>query len=359
VSRARLLAPLAAFSPLLAAGLLVAAHAVEVPVWDDLERATLIDAWQKGTLDWTYLYSPHIESRMVVPRFITLINAKWFGGTLVLEHAVIFALVALTALAVHALLRQSFAERPVALWGLTFLANLLLLSPMHWETFLWAAQMGYVVPPLALVLSLWVLGTRWHPAARLVACALLCLGATWSHCYGVALWGLLFAYGLLERGFASPRARAFFLGAWALVSLTVLVPHSTVHGFRHGSDRGGVRVDESAPGPEFATLSDRTARAALFGAAMLGSPLARTAATAAEPLGQTRARYPARLTRPSWPRRREAGSRRGACGRRLRTSRAREAFPSAAAGLPCSRSRRSGRRPGGLRGTLPSPLDER
>ena len=282
VSRARLLVALAAFSPLLASGLLVAAHAVEVPVWDDLERATLLDAWQKGTLDWTYLYSPHIESRMVVPRLITLINAKWFGGTLVLEHAVIFALVALTALAVHALLRHSFAERPAALWGLTFLANLLLLSPMHWETFLWAVQTGFVVPPLALVLSLWVLGTRWHPAARLAACALLCLAATWSHSYGVALWGVLFAYALLERGFASPRARALFLGAWALVSLAVLVPHFTVDGFRDRSDRGGVRVDERAPGPGFATLPDRAPRAALFGAAMLGSPLARTAATAPE-----------------------------------------------------------------------------
>jgi hypothetical protein len=195
---------------------------------------------------------------------------------------VTFALVGLTALAVHALLRRSFAKRPAALWGLTFLANLLLLSPMHWETFLWAAQMGYVVPPLALVFSLWVLGTGWHPAARLATCALLCLAATWSHWYGAALWGVPFAYVILERGFASPRARALFLAAWAVVSLTVLVPHFAVEGFRDGSDRVGVCVDESAPGPEFTTLSHRAARAALFGAAVLGRPLAHTAAAAPE-----------------------------------------------------------------------------
>lgn len=282
MSRTRLLVALVAFSPLLASGLLVAAHAVDVPVWDDLERATLLDSWEKGALDWAYLYSPQIESRIAVPRLITLINAKWFGGTLVLEQVVIFALVALTALAVHALLRRSFAGRPAALWGLTFLANLLLLSPVHWETFLWAMQTGFVVPPLALVLSLRVLDARWHPGAKLAACALLCLAATWSHFHGVALWGVLFAYALLMRRFASPRTRALFLGVWVLISLAVLVPHFTVDGFRDLSDRGGVRVGERAPGQGRATLPDRLPQAALFGAAMLGSPLARTADTAPE-----------------------------------------------------------------------------
>jgi len=282
VSRSRPLVALAAFSPLLASGLLVAAHAVDVPVWGDLDRAVLLDSWQKGALEWAYLYSPQIESRIAVPRLITLINAKWFGGTLVFEQAVIFVLVALTALAVHALLRRSFAGRPAALWGLTFLANLLLLSPVHWETFLWAMQTGFVVPPLALVLSLRVLGGRWHPGAKLAACASLCLAATWSHSHGVLLWGVLLAYALLERGFASPRTRALFLGVWGLLSLAVLVPHFSADGFRDRSDRGGVRVEELAPGPGIATLPDRLPQAALFGAAMLGSPLARTAGNAPE-----------------------------------------------------------------------------
>jgi len=280
VRAARLLTALVAFSPLAASGLLVAHHAVEVPVWDDLERATLLDAWKRGTFDWASLHSPEIEHGLAVPRLITLVNAQWFGGTLALEQAVTFGLVALTALAVHALLRRSFAERPAALWGLTFLANLLLFSPLHWETFLWAARIGLVVPPLALVLSLRVLRARWHPAARLGACALLCLAATWSFSHGLALWGVIFAYLLLERGFASPRARALFLAAWALVSLAILVPQWTAHGHPDRTDRGRGSLEERAADPGLAAPPDRVFRAALLAAEILGASLARTAATA-------------------------------------------------------------------------------
>jgi hypothetical protein len=282
VRAAHLLVALAAFSPLAASGLLVAGHAVEVPVWDDLERATLLDAWKRGTFDWASLYSPEIERRLAVPRLITLINARWLGGTLALEHAVIFALVALTALALHALLRRSFSERPAALFGLTLLANLLLFSPLRWETFLWAARIGLAVPPLALVLSLLVLRTRWRPATRLGACAPLCLAATWSFSHGLILWAVIFAYALLGRSFASPRARAFFLAAWALASLAILVPQWTAHDHPDRTDRGRGSLEERAAGPGLATPPHRAVRAALLGAEILGATLSRTAATSPE-----------------------------------------------------------------------------
>jgi hypothetical protein len=44
----------AAFTPALAGAVLVARHAVDVPLWDDWERAKLLE---RG-LDWAYLYSP-------------------------------------------------------------------------------------------------------------------------------------------------------------------------------------------------------------------------------------------------------------------------------------------------------------
>ena len=42
----------AAFSPALVTACLVARHAVDVPVWDDLERATLLQRWTEGSLDF-------------------------------------------------------------------------------------------------------------------------------------------------------------------------------------------------------------------------------------------------------------------------------------------------------------------
>jgi hypothetical protein len=276
MSAARILIALAAFLPLVASALLVAGHAVEVPVWDDLERATLLDAWQRDTLDWAYLYSPQIEHRIVVPRLITILNAKWFGGTLLFEQGVIFAVVALTALGVHLLLRRSFPESPAKLWGLTLLANLMLLSPMHWETFLWSVQTAFVVPPLALVWCLWLLGSQRHAAIKLAGCGILSLAATWSYTHGVALWAVVFAAALLQRSPAAPRTRALFLSAWAVLSLAVLIPHFTVDGFSNRSDHGYVGIGERVPGLQPSTLPDRAPRAARFAGGILGSPLART-----------------------------------------------------------------------------------
>ncbi len=268
--------------PALASAWLVAQHAVEVPVWDDLERATLLDAWQRGTLDWSYLYSPHIEHRIVVPRLITLASAALGSGSLVVEQGIIFAFVLAAAVMVHLLLRRTFRGSPRAVWGVTLLANLALLSTMHWETFLWAVQTAFVVPPLALVFSVWVMGGRLPLAAKGALCFVACLLATWSYSHGVALWGVVFGLALLQRRFAAPRARLAFLGVWVLVSAAVLVPHFTVDGFRNRSEHGYVGVGERAPGLRLGTLPDRAPRAALFTGAILGSPLARLPGVIAE-----------------------------------------------------------------------------
>jgi hypothetical protein len=52
LARAALL--LLAFSPAMLSALIVSRHAVEVPIWDDLERATLLQRWHDETLDWRY-----------------------------------------------------------------------------------------------------------------------------------------------------------------------------------------------------------------------------------------------------------------------------------------------------------------
>lgn len=279
-----------AWLPALAGAWAVRHFAVEVPVWDDLERATLLDSWQRGTLDWGYLYSPHIEHRMVVPRLITLANASLGSGRLVVENGITFALALAAALGVHLLLRRTFPGRPATVWGATLLANLALLSTMQWETFLWAVQLAFVVPPLALLVCLLVMGGRLPLPAKGALCFLACLVATVSFSHGVLLWGVVFALALLQPRLAPPRARALFLGVWALASAAVLVPHFTVDHFRNRSEHGYVEVGQPAPGLELGTLSERVPRAVLFGEALLGSPLARlpgvVSADVAPPLGR-------------------------------------------------------------------------
>ena len=268
---------LLAFAPALVTALLVARHAVDVPVWDDLERAALLEKWSEGTLGFRDLYSLHIEHRIVVTRLITLVGAKLAHGSLVFEHACTFAMVLATALLVHGLLRRTLGPGTGGLYGLTFLANLLLFSPLQWETFLWAIQTAFVVPPLCLVAGLLVLQTGLSRRAKLILCGLAALVATHSFSHGLLLWGALPAAFLLHPRSGPARGRALWVAAWLLLCAAVLVPYFTVGGFRNESDHAYVEVGEAPHGLALATLPGRAERAVRFQAALLGSPLARTA----------------------------------------------------------------------------------
>ncbi len=267
---------LLAFSPAVLSGVIVANFAVEVPVWDDLERATLLQKWTDGSLDWHYVYSPHIEHRMTVPRLITLTSASLGDGSLLTEQAVVFGIVVATAILVYLLLRQTFADRPPLVYALTFVANVLLFSPLQWETFLYAIQTSFVVPPFGLCLALWALNARFGYVAKFAVCFLAAVLASNSFSHGVLLWGVVFAAVALQQRFGTARVRVSFLAAWLLVTAAVLVPHFTVDGYVNTSDFAYVEKGERAPGLSLSTLPDRIPRAVQFFAAIVGSPLART-----------------------------------------------------------------------------------
>jgi hypothetical protein len=272
---ARLACLLLAFSPAVLSAAIVAHHAVEVPIWDDLERATLLQKWADGSLDWRYVYSPHIEHRMGVPRLITLLSASLGDGSLLTEQVVIFGIVVATALLVHVLLRQTFPGRSATVYGLSFLANVLLFSPLQWETFLFSIQTTFVMPPFALCLILAVLGSRLGHAAKFALCFVAALLASNSFSHGLALWGLVFAAVVLQRGFGPTRIRVAFLAAWLVVTTAVLVPHFTVDGYANTSDFSYVEKGERAPGLALSSLPARVPRALGFFGAIVGSPFAR------------------------------------------------------------------------------------
>ena len=221
-----------AFAPAALCAALVARHAVNVPLWDDWERGRLVEKWQEGTLDLGFLYSPHLGHRMLLPRLVALANAKWAGGDLRLEMGLAWLVVLGTALAAHALLRRTLGLRPGPLYGATFLANLLLFTPLQWENFLWAAQAFFLLPMGALVLALLALGSRLPIAARFGLCLATALVTSHTFLHGLVLWPAIFAFVVLRRDFGSPRERVLFLAAWGAAAAAVLIPYFTVGGFR-------------------------------------------------------------------------------------------------------------------------------
>jgi hypothetical protein len=271
-------AALLAFLPALACAGLAATHAVDVPVWDDWERAKLLEHSAEG-LDWAYLYSPHIDHRIVVARLVALANARLFGGNLSIEMGLSFAIVLATAFACHALLRRTLGtERPAALWGTTFLANSLLFTPLQWENFLWAAQPFFLWPMGAVLVALLILLTRLGWRAKLCLSLALALVTTHTFSHGLPIWALVPATVVLKRDFGPRRVRRTFLLVWFAVAVVVLVPYFSVGGMRNTSEASHAFGTE--PGQQVRKTSIQAVlrdplEPARFSVSMLGSPFAR------------------------------------------------------------------------------------
>ena len=155
---------LLAFAPALACALLVAQYAVDVPLGGDWARADLLERGQAA--------SGGLDLRGAIPRLLALANLRFFGNDLRLEMALAWALVLATAFCVHGLLRRTLGSGG-ALYGVTFLANLLLFSPLQWENLLWADRALFFLPTAALCAGLLVLGSRGSSSRGVAACAFL------------------------------------------------------------------------------------------------------------------------------------------------------------------------------------------
>jgi hypothetical protein len=155
---------LLAFAPALACAILVAQHAVDVPLGADWARADLLERGHAASA------GPGL--RGALPRLLASANLRFFGNDLRLEMALAWVLVLATTLCVHGLLRRSLGNGG-ALYGVTFLANLLLFSPLQWENLLWADRSLFYLPTAALCAGLLVIGSRGSPPRGVAAYALL------------------------------------------------------------------------------------------------------------------------------------------------------------------------------------------
>lgn len=210
---ARIAAALLAFAPAAACALLIARHAVDVPVAGDWARADVLAG------------NAALAPTSAVPQLVAKINLNAFGNDLRLEMALAWALLLATALCVHGLLRATLGTRPARLYGSTFLANLLLFSPLQWENLLWADQALSLVPGAALCASLLLLRSGSPGALRFAACAIITSVASLSAPSALALWPVLLIAPVVPRGGAPSRGTRAFIAGWTLLALAALGLH--------------------------------------------------------------------------------------------------------------------------------------
>jgi hypothetical protein len=217
-----LLLLLIAWSPAWITGSLMHRYAVDIPVWDDFERAELLDRYQSGTLDWKFLTSAHIEHRILLPRLIILANARFADGSLRNEVAVNFSAMFIGALCWACLVRKTRPGR-MSNWLLIFLINLCIFSLLQYQNLCWAIQTAFFLPLTFLALMLTALHSSLRGPVRFLLAALCALGATMCFAHGLMLWPVAAVWFLAAGNSWSWKKRILVAGSWTLIALVVWV----------------------------------------------------------------------------------------------------------------------------------------
>lgn len=269
---------LLAFAPAMVLGWLVDLHSVNTPVWDDWERGPLIEKFKTGTLTFADLYAPHIDHRIFFPRLLILALNELTRGDIRWEIGATFLCGVTAALGVWRLGRLTLFNGGT-LWGVVFAANLIILSPIQWDNWLWGIQVAFLLPMTCLVWALVAMARPWEWWKKFIACSGLAIVATHSFGHGFVVWPAVLGMALLARNFGTaPRHRWLFVGCWLACATAVLACYTLVD-FKNTSDSThsyGKKPGESPPGASnWKVAMESPLRASQFFLTLAGNAFAR------------------------------------------------------------------------------------
>ncbi len=208
------------WAPALITASMMSRYSVDIPVWDDLERAELLDRYAHGTLDFKFLASAHIEHRILLPRLIILANARFGNGAVRNEVWVNFAAMLISSICLAVLVWKTRPGRR-SNWLLIFLMNLCVFSLLQYQNLCWAIQTAFFLPLTFLTLTLIVLRSPLRLPVKFVLAVLCALGGSASFAHGLALWPVVMLYFLFAGNDWSLKKRIWIVVCWGLIALAV------------------------------------------------------------------------------------------------------------------------------------------
>jgi hypothetical protein len=208
-------------------------YTVDVPFWDQWTFAEFLQKADSGGLQWSEVWAPHNEHRIVVPRLILLFLAERTGWNIRAEIALCFLLI-LARCALVLLTVYRIGGRGAATW-LSFPAiAAVLLSSGQVENLIWGWQLTLTLSAFCLLGACLLVADgrelrepqeqrpshqqHWSTRTqigRLVAATLFSLIAQFSFASGVVLWPLG-AFALLFWRVSKQR-RVTYIVAWLAV----------------------------------------------------------------------------------------------------------------------------------------------
>jgi hypothetical protein len=248
-----------AMLPIGLAALFVVTYSVDVPYHDQWETARLFVYLAEGSLSFTHLFAQQNEFRQLFPHLLFLALGTITRWNVRYEMLVSFLLACLVSFNIYRISRVTITGAEKRLWLLVG-TNLLIFSPVQYETWLLGIQVVYFAPIACLTTCLSVAYSSLSLRAKLAAGVLLSIVSTFSSANGFLCWVLVLPVLLLVCDWRRPFV-PFLITGW--VVLCLLSVSFYLYGYR--TPEWHPSLTESLRHP---------ARALAYLAAFLGAPLA-------------------------------------------------------------------------------------
>jgi hypothetical protein len=241
------------------AALFIATYSVDMPYHDQWETARLFVYLAEGSLSFTHLFAQQNEFRQLFPHLLFLALGTITRWNVRYEMLVSLLLACLVSFNIYRISRVTITGAEKRLW-LLFGTNLLIFSPVQYETWLLGIQVVYLAPIACLTTCLSVAYSSLSLKAKLAIGVLLSIVSTFSSANGFLCWVLALPVFLVVCDWRRPFV-PFLIAGW--VALCLLSVSFYLHGYQ--TPEWHPSLTESLRHP---------ARALTYLAAFLGAPLA-------------------------------------------------------------------------------------
>ncbi|RPI23299.1 MAG: hypothetical protein EHM61_20070, partial [Acidobacteria bacterium] len=241
------------------AALFIATYSVDVPYNDEWATARLFVYLAEGSISFTHLFAQQNEFRQFFPHLLFLALGTITRWNLRYEMLVSLLLASLVSFNIYRISRFTIIGTEKRLWLLVG-TNLLIFSPVQYESWLLGMQVVYFAPIACLTTCLSVAYSGLSLRAKLAIGVLLSIVSTFSSANGFLCWLLVLPVLLVVCDWRRPFIPILIAGWMALCLLSVSF---YLYGYRTPDWHPSLTESLGHPG-----------RALTYLVAFLGAPLA-------------------------------------------------------------------------------------
>lgn len=208
------------FLPAAILGILLFQYSVNIPHWDQWTVAQTILKSINGTLQFDDLIAQHNESRKFFPRLLFIALAYSTHYNVRYEILISFLMACLTSVNLFCLQIKTINGDLKLQLFLSFLANLLIFSPIQYEAWLIGLSSVVYIAIACLTSALLIAYTNLKQQLKYIICIVLCVVSTFSFANGLLSWVLVLPVLILTQT-KLPFWQSLYRDRWLILSWLV------------------------------------------------------------------------------------------------------------------------------------------